>query len=260
MIEAIFFDIDGTLLSFETHKMTQRLQDALIEVRKKGIKLFIATGRHVSEMEELEQYPYFDGYITLNGGYCFNDQGVYYKQPICDIDAKKAIELASEHGYCIAFVNEHEMTINYHNERLYQIIQQANIPAATISDPKLQADKDIYMLVLYTDPDEDEIILSQLPSLTATRWHPSFLDVTPNHISKKQGVLETCRIHGFNPANCMAFGDAANDIEMLSCVGVGIAMGNADDEVKQIARETTLSCEEDGIVHSLIKHGLIENI
>ena len=82
MIEAIFFDIDGTLLSFKTHKMTERLQKALIEARKNGIKLFIATGRHVSEMEELEQYPYFDGNITLNGGYCVNKNGVYYKENI----------------------------------------------------------------------------------------------------------------------------------------------------------------------------------
>lgn len=260
MIEAIFFDIDGTLLSFKTHKMTERLQKGLIEARKNGIKLFIATGRHVSEMEELEQYPYFDGYITLNGGYCFNENGVYYKEPIVKKDALKAIEIASENKHCIAFVSEDEMSVNFHNERLHQIITQANIPAAPIRDPKLLIDEDIYMLVLYSDPKEDDNILSQLPSLSAVRWHPSFVDVTPKHISKMLGVLKTCEIYGFHPENCMAFGDASNDIEMLSCVGHGIAMGNADEEVKQIAKEVTLSCEEDGIVHSLIQYGLIKNI
>ncbi len=257
MIEAIFFDIDGTLLSFETHTMTKTLEQALIEVKKKGVKLFIATGRHISEMDELKKYPYFDGYITLNGGYCFNDQQVYYKETICQKDAEKAIEIASEMQHCIAFVDEHEMTINFHNDRLMDIITQANIPAAKIQHPEKLIGKDIYMIVLYSDPKDDQWILSQLPSLCATRWHPSFVDVTPKNISKRKGILETCKRYGFALENCMAFGDAANDIEMLQAVGHGIAMGNASDEVKQIAKETTLSCENDGIVHTLRKYQLI---
>jgi len=259
MIEAIFFDIDGTLLSFKTHQMTQALQQALIEVRKKGIKLFIATGRHISEMEEMEKYPFFDGYITLNGGYCFNEKEVYHQVPVSQKDARKAIEIASEMEHCVAFVDEHEMTVNFHNERLMDIIEQANIPAAKIQDPRLLLDKEIYMIVLYSDPEKDEWILSQLPDLSATRWHPSFVDVTPKNCSKKQGIIETCKKYGLNIDNCMAFGDAANDIEMLQAVGYGIAMGNATDDVKQIAKETTLCCEEDGIVHTLKKYMLIEN-
>jgi len=257
MIEAIFFDIDGTLLSFETHTMTPALQQALIDVRKKGIKLFIATGRHISEMDELKKYPYFDGYITLNGGYCYNDQGPYYKQTIVQKDAERAIELASEMKHCIAFVDEHEMTVNFHNERMMEIIAQANIPAAKIMHPSLLKGKDIYMIVLYSDPKDDQLILSQLPSLCATRWHPAFVDVTPRQISKRQGILETCRKYGFSLEKCMAFGDAANDIEMLQTVGYGIAMGNASDEVKDAAKETTLSCEDDGIVATLKKYQLI---
>lgn len=259
MIEAIFFDIDGTLLSFKTHTMTSALEKALIEARKKGILLFIATGRHVTEMNELKKYPYFDGYITLNGGYCYNDSGAYYKETICQKDALRAIEIASEMEHCIAFVDEHEMTINFHNERLMDITAQANIPAAPIRHPQKLIGKELYMMVLYSDPQKDEEILAQLPSLTGVRWHPSFVDVTPKHISKMKGILETCRIYGLNPENCMAFGDASNDIEMLQCVGYGIAMGNASDEVKQIAKEVTLSCEEDGIVHTLKKYQLIEN-
>lgn len=257
MIEAIFFDIDGTLLSFETHAMTKALEKALIEVRQKGVKLFIATGRHISEMDELKKYPYFDGFITLNGGYCYNEDGPYYKEAICKQDADRAIDIACEMKHCIAFVDEHEMTVNFHNDRLMNIITQANIPAAEIRHPEKLRGQELFMLVLYSDPKDDEWILSQLPSLCATRWHPSFVDVTPKHISKRKGIEETCKKYGFHLENCMAFGDAANDIEMLQTVGHGIAMGNALDEVKQIAKETTLTCEEDGIVSTLKKYQLI---
>ena len=70
MVKAIFFDIDGTLVSFETHKIPASTQEALKALRDKGIKIFIATGRPqclINNLGDLE----FDGYITVNGSYCF---------------------------------------------------------------------------------------------------------------------------------------------------------------------------------------------
>lgn len=69
MVKAIFFDIDGTLVSFETHKIPASTQEALKTLRDKGIKIFIATGRPqclINNLGDLE----FDGYITVNGSYC----------------------------------------------------------------------------------------------------------------------------------------------------------------------------------------------
>ena len=91
MIKAIFFDIDGTLVSFKTHKVPQSTIDALNLLREKGIKIFIATGRHPSiiglgnNINELK----FDGYVTLNGQYCFTDNKVIYKKSICREDISK---------------------------------------------------------------------------------------------------------------------------------------------------------------------------
>ena len=70
MVKAIFFDIDGTLVSFETHKIPASTHEALKALRDKGIKIFIATGRPqclINNLGDLE----FDGYITVNGSYCF---------------------------------------------------------------------------------------------------------------------------------------------------------------------------------------------
>ena len=66
MVKAIFFDIDGTLVSFKTHEVPRSTIDALDILRKKGIKVFIATGRHYSSINNLGNLT-FDGYITLNG-------------------------------------------------------------------------------------------------------------------------------------------------------------------------------------------------
>ncbi len=66
MIKALFFDIDGTLLSFNTHRMSEGLKAALWKARDKGLKLFISTGRSPHFFGQLEGFP-FDGYIAMNG-------------------------------------------------------------------------------------------------------------------------------------------------------------------------------------------------
>ena len=66
MIKALFFDIDGTLVGFDTHRMSDKLKECLNELRAKGVKLFISSGRHTLVMDNLESFP-FDGYIAMNG-------------------------------------------------------------------------------------------------------------------------------------------------------------------------------------------------
>ena len=64
-IKAVFFDIDGTLVSFKNHKMPASTKEALWQLHNNGIKIFIATGRFKDGLEVLGDIP-FDGYITLN--------------------------------------------------------------------------------------------------------------------------------------------------------------------------------------------------
>ena len=75
MIKAIFFDIDGTLLSHKTMKVPESTKKALRLLKEQGILTFIATGRHISEMKDLPIDDLeFEGNITLNGQYCYNKE------------------------------------------------------------------------------------------------------------------------------------------------------------------------------------------
>ena len=67
MIKAVFFDIDGTLVSFKTHAIPQSTIEALAALRERGIKVFIATGRPLVAINNLGDQV-FDGYVTMNGG------------------------------------------------------------------------------------------------------------------------------------------------------------------------------------------------
>ena len=67
--KAIFLDVDGTLISFKTHKIPQTTIDALNQVHNNGIKIIIATGRVATDLGELDAIPY-DAVVSLNGSHC----------------------------------------------------------------------------------------------------------------------------------------------------------------------------------------------
>ncbi len=68
-IKAIFFDIDGTLVPFGDRDVPAEVKKAIKTMRSKGIKVFIATGRHAAWIDNLGDME-FDGYVTVNGGMC----------------------------------------------------------------------------------------------------------------------------------------------------------------------------------------------
>ena len=85
MIKALFFDIDGTLVSFKTHLIPTSTIEALEAAKAKGIQIFIATGRPrviINNLAPLQNRKLIDGYITMNGAYCFVNDTVIYKSPI----------------------------------------------------------------------------------------------------------------------------------------------------------------------------------
>ena len=93
MIKALFFDIDGTLVSFKTHQIPVSTIEALEAAKAKGIQIFISTGRPriiINNLAALQERKLIDGYITMNGAYCFVDDTVIYKSPIpaAEVDDK----------------------------------------------------------------------------------------------------------------------------------------------------------------------------
>ena len=77
--QAIFFDIDGTLVSFKTHSIPASAKTAINQLRDKGIKVIISTGRSSREIDNLDGLE-FDGFITANGTYCIDTKDIIIEQ------------------------------------------------------------------------------------------------------------------------------------------------------------------------------------
>lgn len=95
------------------------------------------------------------------------------------------------------------------------------------------------------------------PHSQITAWWDKAADIIPLNSGKGNAVAAVLRHYGFSKDEAIAFGDGHNDIEMLEAVGMGVAMGNAKDEVKAKADFVCQSVENDGIYHYCVENKLI---
>ena len=91
-----------------------------------------------------------------------------------------------------------------------------------------------------------------------TQWFDTGYDVFSKNCSKSVGIEKVLEYYGIAREDTMAFGDGMNDKEMLELVKIGVAMGNAKDEIKSIADYVTDDVNHDGIIKALEHFGLIE--
>ena len=260
MIKAIFFDIDGTLLSFKTHAVPQSTIDAINEVKRKGIKVIIATGRLLKQVQNLGDIQ-FDGFITVNGSYCITTEGqVIGKRliPRKELESLISYQENNEH-FSYSFMTLEGPCVNKVDDRVKLICELVKVPIPPAKDLQLMIDKEVLQLNLYVDkPMEDKIMKEALVSCESSRWHPLFADVNVGGVDKSVGIDEFLKHYNIDISETMAFGDGGNDIQMLKHVGTGIAMGNAGDEVKAVANYITDSVDDNGVANALRHFGLIK--
>lgn len=260
MIKAIFFDIDGTLVSKKTKVYSDSVKATLEKLREKGIYIFVATGRHVLEIENehLLDGLYFDAYITLNGQYCFNKKEVIYQNTINKEDIKNIISQIDISPYPCMFIEKDMMYINMINEKVIYAQQSVHTALPPVKDIHRALENPIYQIVSYVDEKEAKIYpLSVLKHCKATRWNSYGIDIIPDNGSKNMGIKKVLEYYRIPLENTMAFGDGENDIEMLKYAAIGIAMGNAQENVKKAADYVTDSVENDGVAKALKHFNLI---
>lgn len=262
MVKAIFFDIDGTLVSFRTHRAPESTVQALNALRQKGIRIFIASGRMPGETDFLRRQITvdFDGQVLLNGQYCEDGAGrVLRREALPQAGFATLLPYLERTGIAVAFMEEGRIYLNRINDAVLELRRRlgSTAPLQAVDDPNRALIHPVYQLNAYIPPEGEAEFLRHLPGARAARWCPWFTDIIPADGGKPVGVRVLCAHYGIDPADTMAFGDGGNDAEMLRCAGIGVAMGNGDAAARAAADYVTGDIDEDGLANALRHFGVL---
>ena len=256
-IKAVFFDIDGTLVSFKSHTVPESARRAIARLREQGVKVFIATGRlmkHVAIVNDIE----VDGYITVNGGYCITSAGeVIFESAFPRATVERVIDLSEQYGFDLNVMTHKDMYVSSMGERVKKIASMINIMPTVADVRAIAATQPVVQMCPYISRELEQEIMPLLPDCVGSRWIETFMDLNVRGVDKSLGIQQVMNYYGLTMAEAMAFGDGGNDLPMVRDAAVGVAMGNACDELKAVADYITSSVDEDGVSRALEHFGLI---
>ena len=249
MIKAAFFDIDGTLLSFTTHRVSKGTVRAFEKLHQAGVRTFLSTGR--PEVLIPQMPVSFEGMITMNGGLVFTSDSVLLSNPVPDAELQRWLDLAKERHLCTMIFTRDNMFLTQPNEIGLKLRNQLEFEMPPVVDIDRMRTETAYQIIAIMPGEMDAGVAALLPHCRLPRWHPYFTDIVARDNSKALGMEAICHHFGIRQEETLAFGDGANDIEMLEWAGIGIAMGNADDKVKTHANRVTTDVDNEGIENAI---------
>lgn len=259
-VKALFFDVDGTLVSFDTHTVPQSTLDALRQAKAHGVKIFTATGRPRQLLNNIaEAAPLMDGYILATGALCMMGDSVVREDLIPRDEAVAIIDFCNRRNLPAVVVGKDDIQIVNRNATVdhvfYDMLKvtydKFDVPVGEV------VNQGVLQITPFLTEAEERAILPHLPGCTSARWYPAFCDITSASADKANGIRAIADYMGIDISETMAFGDGGNDQSMLRAAGTGVAMGNALDEVKAHADYVTTSVDDNGVANALRHFGVI---
>ena len=255
-IKIAFFDIDGTLKDFSKDELSDKTCEALNRQKEKGVLLAIATGRAPLTLPKMEGVE-FDVFLTFNGSYCYNHKETIFSKSIPAVDVKRIIENAAEINRPVSIATQKRIVANGKDTDLVEYYNLAKLQIEVADDFDETANEMVYQIMLGSRKEEYPLLMKDVKNAKITAWWDRAVDIIPSDAGKGVGVDKILEYYHLDSSQALAFGDGCNDIEMLQTVGLGVAMGNASEEVKKAADTVCGNVAEDGIYYFCVSHGLI---
>lgn len=254
-VRAVFFDADGTLLSFATHEVPDSARRAIEELRRQGVRCFLCTGRSPSLLDDVP-LDLFDACLTMSGQYCYAGDEVFVNKPIDRYDMEVVVGQVKQGLYQCLFMEPHRSYLSGYDELVNRAVADANL-TLSVEDVDQALSSDVIQLNIFLPKEQEDVVLSKTRNLRLTRWSPNFADAMPADGGKAKGVLAALERYGLGVDEAVAFGDGGNDADMFAAVATSVAMGNASAEVQALTTYVTDDVDHDGIWNACVRLGLI---
>jgi Cof subfamily protein (haloacid dehalogenase superfamily) len=248
----IFFDIDGTLTTDNPGgTVLPSTLDTLQKLRDNGHFVALATGRAQHFARPFMQEHDFENMVSDGGNGVTIDKKVVLIEPLDRKQVAKLIdELVEKRFHFSVSLNNTPAVYTMKGLEYSHNLNQVPVVLDTFDDIK-----DIYKVFIKATP-EQEKDLDMIHTLGFIRYRNSDLIIEP--LEKFHGIQKVVEYMHGDMNDVVVFGDGKNDISMMQQAAMSVAMGNAIEEVKEIATYVTKSNKEDGITHACKYFGWID--
>ena len=274
MYKLVVCDIDGTLVDSKGN-ISNRTLKAVEKLADKGIHFTLCTGRNITKtMPIVKKLKLKEPFVCADGVIIYDPMAkkVVKGLSLDSAEARELIYIGSEYDTYIEvsdgykyykyipskehikydFFNEHTLKGKIKSwlsgVRYVKSVEEL----CKINDP-------LYQVIIGADMETARKITTEIRrkgyeniDVRDFLWE-EYLFINYKGIGKAKGVKVICDYFGITMEEVMAFGDERNDLDMLEHVGMGIAMANADESVKGVAKSVTLSNNEDGVAVAIEK-------
>lgn len=261
-IKIIFSDIDWTILDHTTHSFDMTSIEALKEAQKSGILVFFATARPYLSMEQTGLLDLIkpDGVICTNGAVAFINDELFYSDNIPDDIVSSIVRVSNKHNACLEYCDERKRYFN-RRENSY-VFKYFGVYAEVVPPVKKFEHENVSALLLMVPESYDERMKKEFPKdIDYFRFDPYGVDIrySKNVPDKGKAVIRVLDKLGIKKENAMAFGDDYGDIPMFEQVGIGVALENGKDELKEMATYVTKPVSKSGVAYALKHFKILED-
>lgn len=263
MIKAIALDLDGTLLT-DDKKISETNKKILKELEKKGIKVILVTGRtYVSAKPYAQELGIGNILIAYNGAKVVNykNDKILFEMPLHANFVKEVIKIAKNKNIHVNLYKDNKWYIENNDSRETRVYSKNTGLTPLVKDFSTFDDYVMTKVTLFNLDNSkefnevcDEIREKFLGKVHTTKSHEHLFEIMNRNVNKGIVLKDILKLEGISMQDCVAFGDAFNDLEMLMEAGYGVAMGNAPLDLKRRVRYVTDTNENNGVAKFLKKY------
>lgn len=260
MYKLIAIDIDDTLLTDDI-TVTPGTKAALAAAIEKGVFVTLATGRMYASAKKIAKQIELDvPIITYQGSLVKTllEEEVLYERSVPQDAAIELIDYCAKNNLHLQLYIDDILYVKEDNEKARDYSRLSNIPFVAEPDFASLIKKPTMKMLMIDDPARLDEVALELAPLIGDRVHitkskPHYLEVTHKEGTKGHAISFMAEHIGCTLDEVIAIGDSWNDREMIEAAGLGVAMGNAQPKLKEMAQYVTKSNNDEGVRHVIEK-------